>query len=114
MTPTHKFLPHDTAPAALGSLSPIFAMAIGFLYRDRPLDQIEWYVVLGAMVLVASYPFVRTLPLFGGSYPVGLIASRGIGMLVLRRFAVGRLVLSDSSHDAQVLVACVDTLVVSG
>ncbi|HEX3666572.1 MAG TPA: glycosyltransferase family 87 protein [Rhizomicrobium sp.] len=64
---------------------PVLSIAIAFLYCERPLARSEWYVVLGSMALVASYPFVRTVPALGGSYPVGLIAAAFIALLVLRR-----------------------------
>jgi hypothetical protein len=65
--------------------TPVLAVAIAFLYLDRPLGRIEWCTVLGTMALVASYPFVRTLPVLGGSYPVGLLACATTALLVMRR-----------------------------
>jgi hypothetical protein len=78
--------------------TPILSIAIAFLYRDRPLDRIEWCGVLGAMFFVATYPFIRTSPLLGGSYPVGLAAGAMIGSLVLRRLLAARADLWNSER----------------
>jgi hypothetical protein len=82
-------------------------MALAFLYRERVFDRIDWCGVIVAMLLVATFPFVRTLPLLGGSYPVGLLASTLTGWLVLRRVFGSEGVRSRADRGHAESAACV-------
>jgi hypothetical protein len=86
---------------------PVLSMALAFLYRERIFDRIDWCGIIVAMLLVATFPFVRTLPLLGGSYPVGLLASTLIGWLVLRRVFGAKAVPSRADRGHAELAACV-------
>jgi hypothetical protein len=56
---------------------PVLAVAIAFLYRDRPFDRIEFAALGLALVCVAAFAFVPV--------PTGLFAILVVASLILRR-----------------------------